>query len=79
MNRRSERADAYASFLSVAHAYVRILRMALFRFAHGVPDDEEARRMIGEASEIVVAFNDARAKSGDRWIGRGSRQGRPGV
>ncbi|NEA23499.1 hypothetical protein [Actinomadura bangladeshensis] len=62
MNRRSERTGAYADFLGLAHADVRILRIALFRFAHGVPGDEEARRMIEEASEIVVAFNEARAR-----------------
>ncbi|MFA1540253.1 hypothetical protein [Actinomadura monticuli] len=62
MNRRSERTDAYAGFLGLAQADVRILRIALFRFAHGVPDDAEARRMIDEAGEIVVAFNEALAR-----------------
>ena len=62
MTRREERAAAYAQFLGLAHADVRILRIALFRFAHGVPDDEEARRMIDEAGEIVVDFNEARAR-----------------
>lgn len=59
MTRRSERAEAYTDFLRLAHADVRLLRIAIDRFAHGVPEDEEARKMIEETAEIVVGFNAA--------------------
>jgi hypothetical protein len=62
VKRRSERTDAYADFLRIAHADVRILRIALFRFEHGVPVGEEAQRMIDEAGEILVDFTAALAR-----------------
>lgn len=62
MNRTHQRTDAYAEFLRLAHADARLLGIALFRFSHGVPDDEEARKMIEETSDVVVAFNAALAR-----------------
>ncbi|MFI0374136.1 hypothetical protein ACH35V_40285 [Actinomadura sp. 1N219] len=62
MNRADQRTEGYADFLRIAQADARLLGIAGFRFSHGVPDDEEAQKMIDEMSEIVVAFQGACAR-----------------
>lgn len=62
MNRVSLRVDAYAEFLRYANANARMLALAVLRFCHGVPNDDEARKMIDEMSELVIAFQAAHAR-----------------
>lgn len=48
---------------SVLHMRMSVSCASLsFASLTGVPGDGEARRMIDEASEVVVAFNEARAR-----------------
>ncbi|QXJ23633.1 hypothetical protein AGRA3207_004815 [Actinomadura graeca] len=59
---RRDRTDAYADFLRIAHEDTRLLHLALLRFSQGVPGGDEARKMIDEASAVVVASKGARAR-----------------